>query len=67
MLKDIIIDRLIQIGVATNNFSKTSFRWRNFYLANGSTHISDVNFRGLSDTDLVNIFERVIKSYYKQG
>ena len=67
MLRDIIIDRLVHIGVASNNFSKSNFRWRNFYLANGSTHISDINFRALSDTDLVNIFERVIKAYYKQG
>ena len=67
MLRNIILDRIEALKIVTDDFNKNSFRWKNFYIPSGRMHISEVDYRGLSDTNLAKIFERIIRQYYKQG
>ena len=69
-LKEMILERIGNIGRLSGGFSISSMRWQNFYGLGKdgivNTHISEMDFESLNDDDLLFVFERIIKKYYSQ-
>ncbi len=61
-----MLERIAEIKSKENGFSKGSMKWRNFSSGTITTHISDFDFSTCNDTELLFLFERVVKRYYAQ-
>ena len=64
-IRDLMISRLMTIAFQTNNFSRSLQKWENFDVK--GNHISETNFKKLSDEMLVSVFERVIARNQRYG
>lgn len=56
----------IVIILSHGNFPKSSTRWKNFTCGESNTHISVYNFDTCDDKNLVLIFEKIVRTHYKQ-
>ena len=69
-LREIMLERIGNIGRLSGGFSKSAMRWQNFYGTDKhgvvNTHISEMDFDALDDDDLLFVFERIVKKYYAQ-
>jgi hypothetical protein len=66
-MRELIIARLQEIKEKERGFSRVgTMRWANMYISIPTIkHISDVNWNELPDKELLSVFERVIRQYYK--
>ena len=53
-MRNLILDRLEDLRIVNDNFNPNIFPW------NG-TNLDEVHFAGLSDDDLISVFESIIK------
>lgn len=58
-MRKLILDRLEEISVAEQGFTKSLMRWQNFNIK--GVHISEVGFNNLTDEALLDAFERIVK------
>jgi hypothetical protein len=63
-MKELILDRIESLKSYHNGFSKGTMRWRNYEIKN--THISVFEFGNLTDGELLEEFERIIRQHNKQ-
>lgn len=63
-MRELILKRIAEIGEKSDKFSKALMRWESCYINN--IHISKVNFEELNDADLIEMFEKIMRNYYKQ-
>lgn len=57
-MRKLILDRIEEISIKENGFTKSLMRWQNFSINN--THISEVGFNNLTDEGLIEAYERII-------
>lgn len=62
-IRGLVIKRMLQFK-SVDGFSKHLMRWAECYI--NKVHVSEVDFTLLSDDNLVNTFEMIIKKYYRQ-
>ena len=62
-LKELLINRILELKKLFQNFSTSSMRWKNFKINN--THISNIDFNSLSEEELLNSFELIIRKCSK--
>jgi len=62
MMKKRIIDRIEYIRKETNNFNTNIWKWQN--LSFNNILLKDIKFEKLSKSNLLFIFELIIKQYY---
>jgi hypothetical protein len=70
-MRTLIENRLDEIKKANGGFSKASMRWCNLNVdINGkSFHISEIPdslWKSISNDQLINIYERIIRRHYSQ-
>lgn len=65
-MRNLILNRIEEIRIKENNFSKTTMRWWLFTCGKDKTHISEFDFNQCTDEELNEIYERIIKCVYKQ-
>ncbi len=58
-MRELILNRIQAIGKVTSNFSATTMRWKNFTFMEKKLH--DIVFEELSDTELLSLFERIVR------
>jgi len=63
-MRDLVLARIKEISDIHHGFSRHTMRWEHFSL-NG-VHISEIDLNTLSDQELTQVFENIIKRYYKQ-
>jgi hypothetical protein len=61
-MRKLILDRIEQIRRSENNFNRSVMRWGR-PLTNGTDvkYADEINFEELNDTDLLFLFERLIR------
>ena len=64
-VRDELLNRIGELKKSTGGFSKHNFRWKGTKF-NGVL-ISDTDFTTLSISELVQVFELIIRNFYKQG
>jgi len=66
-MRDLIVARLEELKEKERGFPRNVMRWANIFVdLNGkTTHISDVEWCELDDIELLFLYERVIRQYYK--
>ena len=62
-MRKLILDRIEEIRKKENGFSYEVEKWRSFSHGIKHCHISKINFSLLNDTELVFLFERLIRRY----
>ena len=62
--REAILSKISLIKAYHNGFNKGTMRWRNIFIKN--QHISEVDFNSLSDMELVDEFETIIRRHYVQ-
>jgi hypothetical protein len=70
-MRTLIESRLDEIKKASGGFSKSSMRWCNLNVTinNESFHISEIPdnlWKSISNDQLMNIYERVIRRFFTQ-
>lgn len=65
-MRELILQRIEEIRIKENNFPPTTTRWNKFWCDGLGTHISIFNFNYLNDSELLKLFERIIRRYYTQ-
>lgn len=63
-MRDMIVQRINDIRAWEGGFSKDTMRWKNCMYQN--QHISNIDLDIVTDADLLNILELVIRVFYKQ-
>jgi hypothetical protein len=63
--RDFVLKRIQGIKSFTNYFSRSNFRWRDTKY-NG-TYLNDIVYEELSNSELVEVFELILRYFYKQG
>jgi len=61
-MRQLILNRIEKIRESENNFSITSLKWWFFTCGKDKIHISLYNFEDCDDSELLKIFERIIKT-----
>ena len=64
-MREIILKRIEEIRTKENGFTKSLMRWANFTIHNEAIHISKFDFNTVDDEELLSLFERIIRQYYK--
>lgn len=62
-LRELMLDRIFEIGKITNNFSLTMMRWENIRVKGFPLCL--IKFDELTDLELLSVFETIIRQYYK--
>lgn len=78
-MRESVLARIAEFKKEHNGFPRSSMRWKlvtfgvtaigdnsNYGKSEVGTHISNVNFAGLSDADLLEVFEKIIRRHYVQ-
>jgi len=67
IMRDLIVARLEELKEKGNGFSRDTMRWKNiFFVINSKPkHLSEVEWCELDDIELLFLYERVIRQYYK--
>jgi hypothetical protein len=78
-MREKVLARIAEFKKEHNGFSRSSMRWKlvtfgvtvigdnsKYGKSEVGTHISNVNFAGLSDDDLLDVFEKIIRRHYVQ-
>ena len=65
-LRERILNRIEEIRKHENGFPKGIKKWDNFSTGIVKTHLSELDFSEGNDTELLFLFERLIKRYYTQ-
>lgn len=68
-MRELIISRLDAMKEKERGFSRiATMRWANVFIdyKGRTTHISDVDWNELSDDQLLDTYERVVRRYYSQ-
>jgi len=64
-MKRIMLKRLAEIKEQNNGFSKGLQKWQKFEI--DEIHISEFDFKSIKDDwKFLDIFERVVRTHYKQ-
>ena len=63
-MRTLLLNRIDEISKGENDFSKSLMRWRNVLIKD--VHISKVVFVELTDEELLEAFERIVRQVYKQ-
>lgn len=63
-MKQIMLKRLSEIKEQNNGFSKGLQKWQKFVI--DEIHISEFDFNNINDEKFLDIFERVLRTHYKQ-
>ena len=66
-MRQLILDRINQIKRVENGFSKSRMKWRQ-PLSHGTItkFAEEIIFEDLSDSDLLFLFERILRGHYTQ-
>jgi len=66
-MRQLILDRINQIKRVENGFSKSLMKWRQ-PLSHGTItkFAEEIIFEDLSDSDLLFLFERILRRHYTQ-
>ena len=59
-MRELILKRIAAIKESNRGFEKSYRKWDNMEVT--GVHISQVDFDKVSDADLVNVFERIIRT-----
>jgi hypothetical protein len=67
-MRTLIVTRLEELKEKERGFPRNVMRWANTFVEiNGkTTHISDVEWCELDDTELLFLYERVIRRFFTQ-
>jgi len=60
-MREIILKRIEEIKTNENGFPSSTTSWRNFSHGETKTHLRDIDFQKLNDTELLFLFERLIR------
>ena len=65
-MRDLVLQRIEEIRVREDGFSKSLMRWQGFTHGTENKHIRDIKFEKLNDVELLMLFERLIHRCSKQ-
>ena len=67
-MRELILKRIQEFKKNNENFSREMMRWKNFNITWGDgteTHISKMDFESLNDSELLRVFELLMRRLSK--
>jgi hypothetical protein len=65
-MRKLLLNRIYELKEEHQGFNKSSMRWMHFFITNDNIHISNYSFQKCNDTDLLQLFERIMRRHFSQ-